>query len=135
MQRALVRDDVVVLGYQDGFVEVRAGGATVQLEGTAPSPVRALAWGPMKTLVVGHAGGMVALYSLATGALLHSEALHGAVAHLRELANPCRLYAATELGDETLLDLSVFDRPYDELLTSVRGAIKVVWDGGRAQRR
>lgn len=136
--RALVSPslDTIVLGYQDGFVEVRRSGAdVVQLDASAPSPVRRLAWGPMGTLVVGFASGQVALHSLATGATLHHEMLHGAVAHLRLLSSPSRLYAATELGDETLLDLAVFDQPYDELIANVRQKIGVVWEGGRAVRR
>jgi hypothetical protein len=84
--------------------------------------------GPEGTLIAGYANGLVGIWSLANGARLEHDRLHGPVTNL--LRRGSRLYAATELGEHLVLDLSVFDTSYCELMRRVWEAVPVVWERG-----
>jgi len=123
----------LVLGNRDGNIELvpTTSGATrprFTFEDVPSSPVVGLAAGPMSTLIVGFANGLLGIWNLANGSRLYSARLHGPVRHLRRVSG--RLYAATELGDHLVVDLRVFDRSYCDLVREVWSRVPVVWQGG-----
>ena len=89
--------------------------------------------GPRKTLIAGFANGVFGLWSLANGIRLEHRRIHGSVVHL--VYRRPTLVAASELGQHATLDLSVFHRPYCELLRQVWQRVGVVWDKGLPRRR
>jgi hypothetical protein len=123
----------LVLGNRDGNIELVPTAAGVArprftFEDVPSSPVVGLLAGPMSTLVVGYANGLLGIWNLANGSRLYAARLHGPVRHLRRVGG--RLYAATELGDHLVVDLRVFDRSYCDLLREVWSRVAVVWRGG-----
>ncbi|MGC4113525.1 MAG: WD40 repeat domain-containing protein [Myxococcales bacterium] len=126
----------LAVGFKDGNVELLAGsqaGAQFRFEDVPASPVERLLPGPMGTLVAGYANGLVGVWDAANGARLHVEQLHGPVAHLALSGRT--LYAATELGDRTAVDLRVFHQPWCELVREVWREVPVVWEEGRPVAR
>ncbi len=123
----------LALGFEDGSIELTpldgGQGRRVVCEDTPSSPVTRLAAGPGHTLVAGHASGAVGLWQLESGARLEGSRLHGPVTHLRVRAT--KVFAATDLGDHLVLDLSVFDLEYCQLLRQVWREVPVEWSAGR----
>jgi len=124
----------LVTGHRDGNIEVLAtqgdgGRAGLTFEHVPSSPVLRMLVGPEGTLIVGYANGLVGLWNLEDGQRLDHARLHGAVVHLA-LENQ-RLYAATELGQWLVWDLSAFYLDHCELLRQVWQSVPVLWEGGR----
>ncbi|MFH2010008.1 MAG: protein kinase [bacterium] len=130
--------DRLVLGHADGNMDLLPIGAAVRkpsfsFEDVPSSAVVSLVRGPQGTVIAGYANGLVGIWNLANGGRLYQHQLHGPVIHLRRQAG--RLYAATELGDFRVLDLSVFHLDYCKLLQQVWQRVKVVWEAGLPVRR
>ena len=127
----------LVVGYANGHVGLGAavGGALTpgRLEHTPASPVEALAAGPRGTLIIGYANGELGLWDLTSGKRLDHGRLHGPVIHL--LVVKQKLYAASELGDHLVRDLSPLYREHCELLGDVWRRVPVIWSGGAAVAR
>jgi hypothetical protein len=124
----------LVTGYASGAVEVRARGADApsgpSLEQTPSSPVASIVPGPGNTALIGFRSGLVGLWNLADGKQLASAKLNGAIEHA--LLGGTTLYVATSVGDHAALDLSVFTRPYCDVLREVWNEVPIVWSNGRA---
>jgi len=75
----------------------------------------------------------VGLWSLRNGARLESAQLHGPAVHL--LVREGKLYAASELGQHLVLDLTIFHTPYCDLLRSLWREVPVIWQGGLPVQR
>ncbi|MFH0901974.1 MAG: protein kinase [Pseudomonadota bacterium] len=130
----------LVLGYQQGDIQLvplgghdrgnsrRQARPTFSFEATPSSPVVSLREGPAGTLVAGYANGVVGMWSLKNGTLLDQAKLHGPVIHM--LFSDGKFYAATELGDSLVLDVSVFHAKYCDLLRQVWDRVPVVWEEG-----
>lgn len=126
----------VVVGYSDGHIERRdptVGPWPFDLDGVPAAEVTRLEAGPEGTLVAGYADGSLGLWSLENGYQLHRVDLHGPVAHLVRVGDT--LHAVTALGDRYAMDLTVFDRPYCDLLHEVWAQVPVVWATGAASRQ
>ncbi len=128
----------IVVGFEDGSLELVASvpGETrpaLFFEETGSSPVVRILGGPMDTVVVGFANGDLGLWSLETGVRLDQARLHGPVIHLGLQAG--RLYAATELGDVFVWNLTALQADYCELLRDVWRAVPVTWEDGVPQSR
>ena len=91
--------------------------------------VRLLEPGPAGTLIAGFANGALGIWSLENGTRLHYVRLHGAITHALYKQN--RLFVATNLGDHTRLDFSVFNRNHCDLLREIWREVPVVWSGGQ----
>ena len=85
--------------------------------------------GPLNTVVVGYANGLVGLWDTRDGKRLAHARLHGPVVHLQ--LEDQMLFAATDLGHHLQWDLSVFSRDYCTLLREVWHEVPVVWSSGR----
>jgi WD40 repeat protein/serine/threonine protein kinase len=123
----------LALGNEDGNIDLlplRSGRArpSFSFEETPSSPVVRMLAGPTGTVIIGYANGTVGIWSLRNGARLERFLLHGPAVHLHYQRN--RLYAATELGDSHVLDLSVYDEDYCALLGAVWREVPVVWRSG-----
>jgi WD40 repeat protein len=128
----------LVLGYEDGNVELLDARAGRRREGFSLSDVPAsrverMLLGPMDTLVVGYGNGLLGIWDLRTGARLDSARLHGPVVHL--LLEGRRLYAASELGGHLVWDLQVLYTSYCDLLRQVWRKVPAVWFEGRPTHR
>ena len=127
----------LAVGFTDGNIEVVPldGGRrpTHTFEGVPSSPVVRMLPGPMGSIIVGYANGLLGIWKLDSGALLHHVRLHGPVVHL--VLRQGRLYAATELGDHLELDLRIFLRGYCDLVRQVWRRVPVVWDSGLPVKR
>ena len=125
-------DNVIVLGYQDGNIEVRSSDDTferrVNFEDVPSSSVVAMVPGPSKTLLAGFSNGALGIWSLENGTKLHSAQLHGPVRHL--LLRGHRLYAASELGSHVTIDLGVFNAEYCDLMREIWASVPVSWVEG-----
>jgi WD40 repeat protein/tRNA A-37 threonylcarbamoyl transferase component Bud32 len=89
--------------------------------------------GPRGTFIAGFADGFVGVWHLRSGALLESAPLRGAAVHL--LYKDQRLYAASELGDTRVLDLSLYEASYCDLMQTVWSRTPLVWEGDAAVAR
>jgi hypothetical protein len=123
----------VVAGFVDGTLEVlgpegEARPPGLPFDQTPSSAVVRIVPGPMGTLAVGYANGLLGIWGSRGGGRLYAERLHGAVVHL--LYEEGRLYAATELGDHRTLDLGVFRDGWCDVLREVWEAVPVVWRAG-----
>jgi hypothetical protein len=126
----------LLIGYRDGSVELlRSGGAPgsgLSLQQTPASAATRLLVGPMDTVIVGFANGVIGLWSQLDGSRVAHDHLHGALVHL--LIAEQRLYAATDLGQHLSWDLSALYRDYCELLEEIWSHVPVVWEQGHALR-
>jgi WD40 repeat protein len=123
----------IVAGYRDGNVELLATDGdryarSFTFEGVPASPPLRMLAGPMNTLIVGYADGLLGIWNVRDGTRLASSRLHGPVVHL--LLEHHRLYAATELGEHLVWDLSAFYLDDCELLRQVWAQVPVVWESG-----
>ena len=126
----------LVLGYLDGSVEVRtADGSKIELTlvDTQSSQVTELRQGPLGTLLVGFAGGLVGAWNQKNGASLGQEALHGRVSHM--MVDDESLHVLSDLGEYTTMDLSNLFRSRCELLHAVWKQVPTIWLDGRPQIR
>ena len=127
----------LVVGYANGHVGLArvAGGklSAGRLNHTPASPVVALAAGPRGTLIAGYANGQLGIWNLQDGKRLDNARLHGPVIHL--LVKDQKLYAATELGDHLVQDLSPLYSAHCDLLKEVWRKVPVVWTGGAAVKQ
>ena len=130
----------LVLGFKDGTIErLRLGQVRVtkqpshHFEEVPSSEVVRLLPGPMKTVIAGFANGVLGIWNLEDGALLFQQRLHGAMQHL--LLDRDRLHAATDMGRQVTLDLSVFTRPRCQVLRQVWAGVPEIWEGGLPVRR
>jgi len=89
--------------------------------------------GPAGTLLVGYADGVIALFSLETGASLEQWRLHGSAIHL--VLRGSELFAASDLGDSLREDLATYTRDYCDLLREVWREAPVEWEAGHAVLR
>ena len=121
----------LAVGNQDGNVELThvGGGVSKTLKNVPASAVTRMLGGPMDTLVVGYANGLVGIWSLETDDRLLEVFLHGPVQQLHLEGG--RLYAVTALGDYAVRDLRVFVQGYCTLLRRVWQGVAAVWEGGR----
>ncbi|MCC6750317.1 MAG: protein kinase [Deltaproteobacteria bacterium] len=127
-------DDELYLGYADGSVEgVGLDGAarpgTRAFQDPSPTPVTRLVRGPRGILIAGYAGGSLALWTRADGALLRRVALRGRVQHLA--VRDGWLVAATQAGDHVALTLHPLVMPYCQVLEEVWRRSPVTWHEGR----
>ncbi len=128
----------VVVGFAEGSIELIPTASSRLKPSYAfeqvPSspPVRILA-GPMGTLIIGYANGLVGIWNQSDGTRLAHAQLHGPVVHL--LLENGKLYAATELGGHLVWDLSAFYRDYCELLREVWQQVPVIWYEGHPTAR
>jgi WD40 repeat protein/serine/threonine protein kinase len=122
----------VALGFRDGNIELRSlngkDASPASFQRTPPSAVVSLLGGPRDTLIAGFASGEVGVWYLKDGARLDISRIHGPVVHLMRSGQ--RLFAATELGDHLVLDLSTFHAPYCKVLRQVWRDVVTVWEGG-----
>ncbi len=123
----------LILGFEDGNVERHRPGEASQrvalpFTDTASSAVVRIVAGPHGTVVVGYANGLVGLWSVDNGSLLHSARLHGPVTHLRVVDQ--QLVALTALGDSLAWDLTPMTTDRCVLLRQVWEQVPVVWSGG-----
>ena len=128
----------VVVGFAEGSIELIPTDSSQPKQLYAfeqvPSspPVRILA-GPMDTLIVGYANGLLGIWNQSDGKRLAHAQLHGPVVHL--LLEKGKLYAATELGSHLVWDLSAFHRDYCELVREVWQQVPVIWYEGHPTQR
>jgi WD40 repeat protein/serine/threonine protein kinase len=137
------RGEYAIVGYSDGDIaQVKlttpSAGATSLAAHHAFEPmpseagaasVVSIALGPEGTVIAGFSNGGVGLWNKTTGTLLRHAYLHGAVDRL--LVDAQKLYAVTDLGQHATWDLSVFYRPYCELLRRVWREVPVIWQDGQ----
>jgi hypothetical protein len=124
----------LVLGYRDGNIELVSLKTGAKRQGFSfkdvpASPVERILIGPMNTLIVGYANGLLGIWNLQSGRRLEHVHLHGPVIHL--LLTRDQLHAATELGHHMTWDLSVLRSGYCALLQQVWDKVPVVWRDGR----
>mgnify|MGYP000088107722 CR=1 FL=1 len=120
-----------ILGFRTGSVELLSSAeraSSIRFEGLPASPVVQLVKGPMNTVIIGFANGLVGLWSLHSGRRYYSENLHGAVQHIS--FQDGMLYAVSELGEISIRDLRVFGAKYCELMREIWSQIPVVWQAG-----
>jgi WD40 repeat protein len=84
--------------------------------------------GARDTLVAGFENGELGLWDVRSGRRLYRARLHGSVRHL--LMRRGTLHAASELGDQLTLDLSVLERDYCELLRRIWQNVPLSWQDG-----
>jgi WD40 repeat protein/serine/threonine protein kinase len=123
----------LALGFTDGNIELvpLAEGRSrpgFSFEGIPSSSVVRMLEGPLGTLIVGYANGLVGIWDLDNGALLTRIRLHGPVIHM--LIKEGKLYAASELGNHDVMDLELFSSPYCNLVRQVWQRVPTVWEGG-----
>ncbi|RLB57822.1 MAG: hypothetical protein DRI90_17520, partial [Deltaproteobacteria bacterium] len=124
----------LVVGYRDGNLDLVPTSASLtkpsySFEQVPASPPMAILLGPMHTLIVGYANGLLGMWSQLDGSRLAHARLHGPVVHLRIVGD--KLYAATALGRSLVWDLSVFYAERCTLLREVWQDVPVVWDHGQ----
>ena len=132
-----IMGDKLFVGYANGSLSQGglASGEIVaaSLEHTPSSPVVAMATGPRGTLIAGYANGELGMWQLKNGKRLDHARLHGPVVHL--LVKDQKLYAATELGDHLVRDLSPLYKDRCALMDDVWKRVPVVWSSGAAVKQ
>jgi WD40 repeat protein len=123
----------VVVGFGNGNLEALAAARDVPFADVPSTPVVRLLAGPPGTVIAGYANGLVGIWALDNGARLYATRLHGAIAHL--VVADDRLYAASELGDHTMLDLAPLTQDRCALLDDLWRAVPVAWENGLPVRR
>jgi hypothetical protein len=126
--------DWLAIGYQSGSIDLLPRHpvptrSPVTLRDTPPSPVERLIEGPGATVIAGFANGFIGIWDSGGGNLLHSRHLNGHASYL--LLQNGTLFAASELGQHLVLDLSVLSLDYCALLRRVWDKVPVGWEGGR----
>jgi WD40 repeat protein len=124
----------LVVGYRDGNIDLvptndRLTKPSYSFEQVPASPPMAILVGPMHTLIVGYANGLLGMWSQLDGTRLAHARLHGPVSHLRIVGD--KLYAATALGRSLVWDLSLFYAERCALLREVWQDVPVIWQRGQ----
>jgi WD40 repeat protein/serine/threonine protein kinase len=133
-----VGDDWLVVGYRDGNLELlptdpKRDKPSRSFELTPSSAVLRILAGPLGTLVVGYANGVVALYDQSDGKRLEHARIHGPVTHL--LIEGGKLYAVSDLGHHMIWDLQTFSGERCALLRQIWKRVPVLWESGQAVER
>jgi len=120
-------------GYSDGNIELipqKAGLERPRFSfAKVPScPVVRLISGPPGTLIASFANGLVGLWNLDNGTRMEHFQLHGPVVHL--MLHKGKLYAASELGHQRVLDLGVFQADRCQLLQQIWVTVPTAWEDG-----
>jgi len=129
---------LLVVGFADGNIElvatpVSSDEPSYSFEHTPSSPVLQILPGPAATLIAGYASGVVGMWDSTNGKRLAHARIHGPVTHLLLEGN--KLYAATDLGQHLIWDLSTFSASYCALLRQLWQRVHVVWKDGRAEAK
>jgi hypothetical protein len=124
----------LVVGYRDGNIELVPTSPSQRkpsfsFEQVPASPPMGILVGPMHTLIVGYANGLLGMWNQLDGSRLAFARLHGPVVHLRMVGD--KLYAASALGRSLVWDLSVFHAERCELLREVWHDVPVAWEQGQ----
>jgi hypothetical protein len=98
------------------------------MESVPASPVIAARAGPAGTVVLGFASGAVGLWHAESGTRIYATAVHGPARHL--IAEPTRVIAVSELGDQIAVDVTPLAADYCTLMRSVWAAVPVTWEHG-----
>jgi WD40 repeat protein/serine/threonine protein kinase len=130
----------IAVGHRDGSIEMlpppndatKKPASPVFQQVPSSSPLQILT-GPMETLFVGYANGVVGMWNTSDGALLARARLHGKLIHL--LVEGRRLYAATDLGAHLVWELDSFYEEYCTLLRQVWAHVPAAWVSGRPELR
>lgn len=125
-----------IVGFENGNLELYTAPSPnvsriLRLEQTPSSPVVSLWLRPKNILVAGYLNGMVGIWNLQDGSLLHHQWLHGPVIHIGQ--HDKYIYAATELGQDALIDLGIFTSDYCKLMQQIWQKIPVIWEKGYPQ--
>lgn len=125
--------DWLVLGYIEGNIEMvptvhGLEKPTFSFEDVPSSRVETMISGPMETLIVGYANGLMKIWSLNNGTSMHHIQLHGPIVHM--ILRGGNLYTVSELGDYRVVDMSVFYKDYCDLLREVWQKVKIGWEAG-----
>jgi hypothetical protein len=128
---------MIAVGYQEGNLELLHAGkapsdGALTFERVPASPPVRMLMGPTNTLIVGYANGIVGMWNLLDGAQLADARVHGSATHLM-LAGKL-LYAASELGQSFVWDLSPFYVNHCDLVRQVWSRTPVVWHGSRPSK-
>jgi WD40 repeat protein/serine/threonine protein kinase len=119
----------LVLGYSDGEISLVPKGhgrpPDLSFEKLPTTAVVRLVEGPRNTLIAAHADGSLGIWSLKNGARLDHTRLHGPAVHVR--VDGGRLFAASELGDHAVIDLSAFHIDYCRLMQKIWREVPVLW--------
>jgi hypothetical protein len=122
----------LVVGFADGSIsEIGRDGPS--LADTPASQVVAVALGPVGTIVAGHGGGEVGIWSAATGARLDAAYVAGSVTRLEVVGATVR--AVGQRGGRVERDLAFASAPRCAILREVWAEVPIVWEGGAAVRR
>lgn len=123
----------VVAGFREGAIQFLSRSSESHsdpaFEDVSASPVIRIAEGPLDTVVTCHSDGSVGLLSLSDGTLLQQLKVHGAAIRVAQTGG--KLAVLSDLGGVGVMDLSVFNLPYAELVRRVWLRVPVVWEGGR----
>jgi len=128
----------IAVGYGDGNLELVATDPKQKSPAysfdhvPASRPLRMMA-GPMDTLIVGYANGLLGLWNVRDGTRLAQARLHGPIAHM--LLEGEQLYVASEFGRSLVWDLSPFYADYCALVRALWARIPVVWEAGNPMRK
>jgi hypothetical protein len=126
-------DGAVLVGAQGNAAGIARAGAPPRLHfEDVPGEVVQILPGPRGTAVAGTASGHVGFWSVETGRRLDVARLGGPIERLAVVDRV--VHALSARGEWLALDLSVYERPYCDLLRDVRGRVPVVWENGEARR-
>jgi hypothetical protein len=128
----------IAVGYGNGGIElVRAkapakskASPALSFHKTSSSPVVRMMVGPMSTLIVGFANGVVGTWSLRDGRLLAERKLHGPIEHM--LLEDQTLYVASALGQHLRWDFSTLYADRCAVLRELWRRVPIIWRDGRA---
>ena len=135
------RKDGILLGYASGQVRFypfqKGVDSTRSLEKekslsfqkTPGAEVLHFASGPMGTVFVGFANGVVGHWETGRGVLLYQERLHGSIRYLFRKKE--KLYAVSKLGDTRILDLRTFSEKPCSILRHLWRSVSTVWSQNR----
>ena len=130
--------DALVVGFREGTIDIIRrdrdhSASSLSLQEAPSSPIVTLLQGPMGTLVVGFANGLLGLWDMKNGTRLFATNFHGPVVHT--LMRGGKLYAASELGDHQVMDLRAFEISYCDLVREVWRSVPAVWEDGLPVKR
>jgi WD40 repeat protein/serine/threonine protein kinase len=125
-------DEVLVLGYPEGNVELRSMKGelhSVTFDQVPSSPTSRIIPGPPGTLIIGYGNGVVGLWSIEDGALIKKHRLHGSVEHL--LMQGSQFHAATDVGVHMEWNLEAFALSRCDLVRQIWDRTRVTWQAGQ----
>lgn len=130
--------EVLAVAYEGGLVEVTSMGGQAEsaprvMTSVSDTSLIGLVKGPGETLIGSYRNGIVVAWDIPTGAAIAQTKAVGAVISL--YVNGNRVYAVTDVGRSTVLDLTGFAAPYCDVMREVWNAIPVEWEHGAAVPR